>query len=96
MSGAASPLCCKSRACRRSLPSLDTLLCRNLRLGLLLFTQRVFDVPIIGKFKLLHVMLWLAAVAFLGLWVATLLEALPASACSRLLGVWYMLPCTHT
>ncbi|EFN58593.1 expressed protein [Chlorella variabilis] len=39
---------------------------RNMRRGLLIFTQRVFDVPVVGAFKLLHVMLWLTAVAFLG------------------------------
>ncbi|KAL4440659.1 hypothetical protein ABPG77_000368 [Micractinium sp. CCAP 211/92] len=38
---------------------------RNVRRGTLIFTQRVFDVPIMGSFKLLHVMLWLTAVAFL-------------------------------
>ncbi|KAL4457558.1 hypothetical protein ABPG75_012423 [Micractinium tetrahymenae] len=38
---------------------------RNVRRGTLIFTQRVFDVPIMGAFKLLHVMLWLTAVAFL-------------------------------
>lgn len=38
---------------------------RGVRRGTLIFTQRVFDVPILGGFKLLHVMLWLTAVAFL-------------------------------
>jgi hypothetical protein len=39
---------------------------RNMRRGVLIFTQRVFDMPIIGAFKALHVMLWITAVAFLG------------------------------
>ena len=39
---------------------------RKLRQGTLLFVQRVFDLPLVGAFRLLHVMLWLTAVAFLG------------------------------
>ncbi|PSC72645.1 expressed protein isoform B [Micractinium conductrix] len=38
---------------------------RNFRRGTLLFTQRVFDLPIVGAFKLLHIMLWITALAFL-------------------------------
>jgi len=34
-----------------------------------MFTQRIFDLPIMGAFKTLHVMLWLTAVAFLSEWV---------------------------
>lgn len=49
-----------------SFPSpLTPLTSSNVRRGTLIFTQRVFDVPIMGSFKLLHVMLWLTAVAFL-------------------------------
>jgi hypothetical protein len=36
-----------------------------MRQGIILFTQRVFDLPLVGAFKLLHVMLWITAVAFL-------------------------------
>lgn len=39
---------------------------RNIRRGILLFTQRVFDLPLVGVLKLLHVMLWATAMAFLG------------------------------
>ncbi len=46
-------------------PLLTLLVSSNVRRGTLIFTQRVFDVPIMGSFKLLHVMLWLTAVAFL-------------------------------
>ena len=36
-----------------------------MRRGVLIFTQRVFDLPLVGALKLLHVMLWITAVAFL-------------------------------
>lgn len=39
---------------------------RNVKQGMVLFVQKVFDLPIVGRFKLLHIMLWLTAVAFLG------------------------------
>eukprot|EP00887_Chlorella_sp_A99_P002823 scaffold6.g2823.t1 len=41
---------------------------RNIRRGILILTQRVFDLPLIGVFKLLHVMLFLTLAAFLGSW----------------------------
>lgn len=37
-----------------------------MRQGIILFVQRIFDLPFLGAFKLLHVMLWLTALAFLG------------------------------
>lgn len=37
-----------------------------MRQGILIFVQRVFDLPVVGAFKLLHVMLWITALAFLG------------------------------
>ena len=40
--------------------------CRTVRQGIVLFTQRIFDLPLLGAFKLLHVMLFLNGVAFLG------------------------------
>lgn len=58
---------CASRRHSTTSPALSCRSrCRNMRRGLLIFTQRVFDVPVVGAFKLLHVMLWLTAVAFLG------------------------------
>lgn len=48
-----------------SRPPMSPPPCSSVRRGTLLFAQKVFDVPIMGTFKLLHVMLWLTAVAFL-------------------------------
>ena len=59
----ASPSASNSTAPHPSLCLLPR--CRSMRQGIILFTQRVFDLPLVGAFKLLHVMLWITAVAFL-------------------------------
>lgn len=39
-----------------------------MRKGFILFVARVFDLYLIGRFKLLHVALWLTGAAFLSSW----------------------------
>lgn len=56
--------------------------CRNMKQGITLFVQKVFDLPIVGRFKLLHIMLWLTAVAFLGEPLPSVL-GMPRRTCRR-------------